>query len=165
MQYWFCQSTKMWHRGNCRFHHPTQNFKLTPKLEFTAINLQFMNFVEMFCQSEAYRLQYGRYAVTRRYSRGACCRSSSLSKWDERKVISRALKTRRSFSYHSAFFGNCHWLDIFCLRLFRFPESSCQLPACCSGCRNASPHPVRWRPWAHTRCRLCLRSQIGISNS
>jgi len=39
-----------------------------------------MNFVEMFCQSETNRLQTGRYAsqfaVTRRYSCGACCRSS-----------------------------------------------------------------------------------------
>ena len=128
MQYWFCQSTKMWHRGNCRFHHPTQNFKLTPKLEFTAINLQFMNFVEMFCQSETYRLQNGRYAVTRRYSCGACCRSSSLSKWDERKVISRALKTRRSFSYHSAFLVTASVLTYFAFGFSAFPSAAANCP-------------------------------------
>jgi len=35
--------------------------------------------------------------VTRRYSCWACCRSSSLRKWDERKVISRALKPGEVF--------------------------------------------------------------------
>ena len=118
----------MWRHENCGFATQSQNFRLSPEVYMSAINLQFMNFVEMFCQSETYRLQNGRYAVTRRYSCGACCRSSSLSKWGERKVISRALKTRSSFSYHSAFLVTAFVLTYFAFGFSAFPSAAANCP-------------------------------------
>jgi hypothetical protein len=38
--HFFCQSTIMWQRGSCKFHHPTHNFMLAPEVYMSAINPQ-----------------------------------------------------------------------------------------------------------------------------